>query len=67
MAKKNDVYTIEDDRMDLIEYNNWVKVFGKESADKLYEETYGKGGNIDEPLDKELQEIVDNAPAFEEA
>ena len=61
-TKQDEVITLSDDRRD-IEYNIWVEVFGKEKADEMKANLKGKKR---EPLDKELQEIVDNAPALDE-
>ena len=64
MAKEKDVFVIEDDGLDEIERNVLTKYFGKEEADKIIAEA--NGDEEDEPLEEDLQEIVDNAPALDE-
>ena len=63
MAKnEDDVIVIESDGLDEIERNILIETFGKEQAEKLL----GEVGNETQPLDDELQEIVDSAPALDE-
>ena len=60
MADKHETIIIEDDRLDLIEKNALMSVFGAEVTKEILEDSE------DEELDEELQEIVDNAPALDE-
>ena len=62
MAKQDDVITIGSDGLDEIEKNILIETFGKEEAEKLLNEV----GVDTTPLDDELQEIVDSAPALNE-
>ena len=57
-----EVIVIEDDGLDEIEKNILAKHFGKEEAEKILEEV----GTETTPLDAELQEVVDSAPALDE-
>lgn len=66
MAKeKDDVFVIGDDGLDEIERNVLIKYFGKEEADKIIASANDEDAE-DEPLDNDLQEIIDSAPALDE-
>lgn len=60
MAKKYDVFTIEDDGLDAIARNALMEVFGVEVAKDIL------ANPEDIELDDELQEIIDGAPALDE-
>ena len=60
--EKDEVIILTDDGLDEIEKNILVNAFGKDEAEKILEEV----GTETEPLDDELQEIVDGAPALDE-
>lgn len=63
MANENEeVILIEDDGLEEMEKNILISTFGKERAEELLKEV----GTEIQPLDDDLQQIVDSAPALDE-
>ena len=63
MANENEeVILIEDDGLEEMEKNILISTFGKERAEELLEEV----GTEIQPLEDDLQQIVDSAPALDE-
>ena len=60
---KNDVFEIEDDRLDLVEKNILTSVFGAEVAREVLMDI---SENPEEEFDEELQEFIEDAPALDE-
>lgn len=60
--KDEEVVVLGNDGIDDIEKNILIEAFGKEEAEKLLNVQTEEA----EPLDEELQEIVDSAPALDE-
>jgi len=58
----DEVIVIEDDGLAEMEKNILISTFGKDEADKILDNV----GTEEEPLDDELQEIIDGAPALDE-
>ena len=61
-SDEDDVIVLGGDDLDEIERNILIETFGKDEAEKLLKET----GTELEPLEEDLQEIVDSAPALDE-
>lgn len=63
MANENEeVILIEDDGLEEMERNILISTFGKERAEELLKEV----GTEIQPLEDDLQQIVDSAPALDE-
>ena len=63
MANENEeVILIEDDGLEEMEKNILISTFGKERAEELLKEV----GTEIQPLEDDLQQIVDSAPALDE-
>ena len=60
--KDEEVVVLGNDGIDDIEKNILIEAFGKEEAERLLNVQAEEA----EPLDEELQEIVDSAPALDE-
>lgn len=61
-SDEDDVIVLGGDDLDEIERNILIETFGKDEAEKLLKEV----GTETEPLEEDLQEIVDSAPALDE-
>ena len=61
-SDEDDVIVLGGDDLDEIERSILIETFGKDEAEKLLKET----GTELEPLEEDLQEIVDSAPALDE-